>query len=152
MDETQNIFRFGAAISVTITAVAAAVIRRRRQRVIIQRQSPYVWERTRMRDFWERIVNEEFTDELWIQNFRKIQIQFKTSEISPSPPPSTYTVPSTLEMNWSLDPLRHVRWQRIARKVFPLHFCDILLYRHFWKTTSWERKNFLAIFGRFFEM
>ena len=74
--EVQNILRFGAAITVVTTAVAAVIIRRRRQRVILQRRSPYVWERTRIRDFWERIVTEEFTDELWIQNFRMTRDTF----------------------------------------------------------------------------
>lgn len=61
---------FGTLISAAATAVAVFIVnRRRRRRIIIQRRSPYVWQRPRIRDLWEKIVNEEFTNELWIQNF-----------------------------------------------------------------------------------
>ncbi|CAK6982383.1 protein ALP1-like%2C partial, partial [Scomber scombrus] len=61
---------FGSVISAAATAITVLIMnRRQRQRIIIQRQSPYVWQRPRIRDFWERIVNEDFTDEMWIQHF-----------------------------------------------------------------------------------
>ncbi len=39
-----------------------------------------------------------------------------------------------------------------AKKPFPLQFCEILLFRIAWKTTSCERKNFFAIYGSFCEI
>lgn len=35
-----------------------------------------VWQRPRIRDFWERVLNEEFTDDLWIRHFRLTRATF----------------------------------------------------------------------------
>ena len=69
--------RLGTLISGAATAVAVPIMnRRRRQCIIAQRRGPYVWQWPRIRDFWEKIVNEEFTDELWIQHFRMTRDTF----------------------------------------------------------------------------
>uniref|UniRef100_A0A672NAF0 Uncharacterized protein n=1 Tax=Sinocyclocheilus grahami TaxID=75366 RepID=A0A672NAF0_SINGR len=57
---------------IAANALAVFVFNRRCRRVIqavMARQMPYTWERPRMRLFWEVIVRD-FTEDLWIQNFR----------------------------------------------------------------------------------
>lgn len=49
---------------------------RHRSRVMaamLERQSAYTWEQPHKRDFWEVI---DFTEKVWIQNFRMIQSTF----------------------------------------------------------------------------
>lgn len=40
---------------------------------MLERQSAYTWEQPHKRDFWEVI---DFTEKVWIQNFRMIQSTF----------------------------------------------------------------------------
>lgn len=40
---------------------------------MLERRSAYTWEQPHKRDFWEAI---DFTEKVWIQNFRMIQSTF----------------------------------------------------------------------------
>ncbi len=40
----------------------------------------------------------------------------------------------------------------VDAKMFPLHFCELFIFLIAWKTTSYERKNFFAIYGCFCEI
>lgn len=125
------------------TVVDLAILdKRRRQRVRVHRQSARLWQRPRIRDFWERDANEEFTDELWIRHF----------SLTP-PPPATFNhlcdAMGTLVAPKSSCPQEAVPTQkRVAigltghvtayvkssavkkceKKTFPLQFCDMFLY------------------------
>lgn len=124
-----NYLHLGAAISLVSAAVAA---------IIIQAESDsskakfLCAERTWIRDFWERMVTEEHTDQLWIENFWMTRKTFKELCDAIEPRRRREMTPLftfLLEVDWLHEPVCHV--QRCVNDTFAY----IPLYQYVLRTT-----------------
>ncbi len=118
-----------------VLAIRGAVMRRRRQAVLINtlaqgeirlrpRRRPYQWERKHQRDFWDVVVGQHFTPNLWLTHFRMSKTKFEQLcdrtglSVAPLPWLGRRPIPTNKRISIALYKLATCAEYRVVGEVF----------------------------------